>query len=129
MPMYNLIEYSDNYSKPSKCLWQYYSDEANATLTDSESFKIKARITRSTTDDDNTKYVNIALPLVISNFWRTLKMPLINCEINSISSWSENIVISSATGEAKFVITDTKLYVQTVTLLTQDNAWTIKIWF
>ena len=49
-------------------------------------------------------------------------MPLIICEINIISSWSENIVISSATGETKFVITDTKLYVQTVTLLTQDNA-------
>ena len=61
----------------------------------------------------------------LSNFWRTLEMPLINCEINLISTWSENwseSVISSATGETKFAITDTKFYVPVVTLSTQDNA-------
>ena len=41
MPMYNLIEYRDNYSKPSESLWQYYKDEVNDKLTDSESFKSK----------------------------------------------------------------------------------------
>ena len=41
MPMYNLIEYSDNYSKTSESLWKYYEDDANDNLTDSESFKSK----------------------------------------------------------------------------------------
>ena len=49
-------------------------------------------------------------------------MPLINCEINLILSWSTNCVISSATGDTKFAITHTKFYVPVVTLSTQDNA-------
>ena len=49
-------------------------------------------------------------------------MPLINCEINLILTWSTDCVISSATGETKFALTDTKLYVPVVTLSTQDNA-------
>ena len=49
-------------------------------------------------------------------------MQLISCEINLILIWSENYAISSATGETKFKITDTKLYVPVVTLLNQDNA-------
>ena len=57
----------------------------------------------------------------LCNFWRTLAMPLINCEIN-ISTWSENCVTSSATGETKFAITDTKHYILSVTLSTEDNA-------
>ena len=44
MPMYNLIEYSDSYSKTSKSLWQYYKDESNDNLADSESFKSKVKI-------------------------------------------------------------------------------------
>ena len=46
MPMYNLIEYSDNYFKTSGSLWQYYKDDLNDNLTDSESFKSKVKITR-----------------------------------------------------------------------------------
>ena len=49
-------------------------------------------------------------------------MPLINCEINLILTWSEDCVISSTNGETKFKITDTKLSVPVVTLSTQDNA-------
>ena len=49
-------------------------------------------------------------------------MPLINCEVNLILTWSKDCVISSATGETKFAITETKLYVPVVTLSTQDNA-------
>ena len=65
----------------------------------------------------------MAVPLkYLSNFWGTLEMPLINCEINLILTWSEDCIISSATGKAKFKITDTKLYVPVVTLSTQDNA-------
>ena len=61
----------------------------------------------------------------LSNFWRTLEMPLINCEINLLLTWSKNFVISfntTANQETTFVITDTKLYVPFVTLCTQDNA-------
>ena len=57
----------------------------------------------------------------LSNFWRTLEMLLINCEINLILTWSEDSAISSATGKAKFKITDTKVYVPVVTLSAQDN--------
>ena len=49
-------------------------------------------------------------------------MLLINCEISLILNWSENCIISSATGRTKFSITDTKLYVSVITLSTQDNA-------
>ena len=55
MPMYNLIEYSDNYSKTSGSLWQYYKDDPNDNLADSESFKSKVKITGSTPADDNKK--------------------------------------------------------------------------
>ena len=50
MPMYNLIEYSDNYSKTSRSLWQYYKDEPNDNTADSESFKSKVKITEKTSD-------------------------------------------------------------------------------
>ena len=122
-PMYNLTEYSDNYSKTSGSLWQYYKDEPNDNITQSESFKSKIKITGRTLAAGNTKYVEIIVPLkYLSNFWRTLEMPLINCEVNLILTWSKDCVISSATGETKFKITETKLYVPVVTLSTQDNA-------
>ena len=57
-----------------------------------------------------------------SNFWGTFEMPLINCELNLILIWSEDCVISSATGETKLKIADIKLYVPVVALSTQDNA-------
>ena len=53
-------------------------------------------------------------------------MPLINCEINLILTWSENCVISSATGATKFAITNTKPYVPVVTLSTEDNVKILK---
>ena len=58
----------------------------------------------------------------LSNFWRTLEMPLINCEVCLILTWSSTCVITNSTGEGTFEITDTKLYVPVVTLSTQDNA-------
>ena len=115
MPMYNLVEYSDNYSKTYGSLWQYYKD--------SESVKYKLKITGKTPDDGNTKDVEIIVPLkYLSNFCRTLGMPLINCEVNLLLTWSKDCVITSSTGEGKFAITETKLYVPVVTLSTQDNA-------
>ena len=76
MPMYNLIEYSDNYAKASGSLWQYYRDEPNDDLADSESFKSKIKITGKTPNNSNEKDVEITVSLkYLSNFWRTLEMP------------------------------------------------------
>ena len=73
----------------SGMLWQYYKDEPNDNLTDSESFKSKIKITGNTPADGNTKDVEIMVPLkYLSNFWRTLEMLLINCEFNLILTWS-----------------------------------------
>ena len=57
MPMYNLMEYSDNYAKTSGSLWQYYSNEPNDSLTESESFKSKIKITRKIPAAGNEKNV------------------------------------------------------------------------
>ena len=123
MPMYNLIEYSDNYSKTSGSLWQYYKDEPNDNLANSESFKSKVNITGNTPADGNTKDVEIIVPLkYLSNFWRTLEMPLINCEVNLILTWPRDCVITNSSGAGKFAITETRLYVPVVTLSTQNNA-------
>ena len=123
MPMYNLIEYSDNYEKTSGSLWQYYRDELNDNLAHSKSFKSKIKITGKTPNDDNEKDFEIMVPLkYLSNFWRTLEMPLINCEVNLILTWSSNCVITNSTGTGRFAITDTKLYVPVVTLSTQENT-------
>ena len=135
MPMYNLIEYSDNYAKTTGRLWQYCKDiparNANndivifAENNTTDSFKFKAKITGQT-GNDGTKDVEIIVSLkYLSNFWRTLEMPLINCEVNLILTWSSNcVLISNAIQNqaATFEITDTKLYVPVVTLSTQENT-------
>ena len=122
MSMYNLLEYSDNYSITSGGLWQYYKDDPNDNLTDSKSFKSKVKVTGNTPAVGNTKDVEIIVPLkYLSNFWRTLEMPLINCVVNLILTWSKDCVITNSTGEGKFAITETKLYVPVVTLSTKDN--------
>ena len=120
MPMYNLNEYSDNYSKTCGSLWQYYKDDPNNKIADSESFKFKVKIAGKIPDDGNTKDVEIIVPLkYLSNFWRTLEMLLINCEVNLILTWSKDCVITSSEGEGKFTITETKLYVPVVTINTR----------
>ena len=123
MPMYNLIEYSDNYLKTSGSLRQYYKDDPNDVITQSKLFKSKIKITGKNPPAGNTKDVEIIVPLkYLSNFWRTLEMPLINCEVNLILTWSKDCVITNSTGEGKFGITKTKLYVPVVTLSTKDNV-------
>ena len=100
--------------KASGSLWQYYRDDPNDNITELESFKYKIKIT----EEDlavagSTKNVKKAVSLkYYCNFWKTLEMPLINCEINHILTCSEDCVISSVTGKIKFEITDTKRYVQ-----------------
>ena len=74
-------------------------------------------------NNGNTKDVEIVVPLrYLIKFWRTLEMPLINCEVELILTWYKDCVITNSTGEGKFAITETKLYVPVVTLSTQDNA-------
>ena len=135
MPMYNLIEYSDNYAKTTGSLWQYCKDiparNNNDKITEftsgnpTDSFNFKAKIT-GRTGDDGTKNVEIMVPLkYLSNFWRTLEMPLINCEVNLILTWSSTCVLVGTNinnQNATFAITDTKLYVPVVTLSTQENT-------
>ena len=122
MPTYNLIEYSNNYVKASRILWQCYRNEPNDNLTDSESFKSKIKIIGKTPAAGNKKDVEIIVPLkYLSNFWRTLGMLSVNCEVNLILTWSSTCFISNSTSAGTFQITDTKLYVPLVTLSAQDN--------
>ena len=136
MKMHNLIEYSDNYSKTFGILWLYCRDEpvvdANSAIVDftvansiTDLFKINEKITGET-GVNGTKNVETMVPLkYLSNFWRTLEIPLINCEINLDLNCSKNciIVATDVTDHgATFSITDGKLYVPVVTLSTQDNA-------
>ena len=90
--MYNLIEYSSNYSEATGSLWFYSKDEAinfNADIentNDFKSFKFKAKLLGNTAAQFVLKQVNgilkhaiTAVPLTyLNNFWRSLKMPLIN---------------------------------------------------
>ena len=135
MSMYNLIEYSDNYSKTSGSLWQYCKDipavdNNNATvnftennLTDSFNFKVKMT---GQTGDDGIKSVEIMVSLAyLSVFWRSLELPLINYKVNLILTWCTNCVTvaSNVTNQnATFAVTGTKLYVPVVTLSIQDNG-------
>ena len=119
--MDNLIEYSNNYSETSGSLRQYYRYEpvlinayaiANFHAADnSASFKFKQKVT-GVTGNNGSKKVEIIVPLkYLSNFWSTLEMPLINCEINLILFWSDKCVLSNATKSTTFAITGKKLYV------------------
>ena len=153
MPMHNLLGYSKNYRKTIGSLWNYYRDEPDNTpatdynadpITNSESFKYKSSIAGKITnanqkDGENTeqestkskKNLEIVFPLkYLSNFSRTLDMPLINCEVVLTLTWSDNCVSTNITTEAAraaegdnparqainaptnatFQITDTKLY-------------------
>ena len=133
MPRYNLIECSNNYSKRLGSLWEYYRDELalpdagtikNFRVGDNDSalFKFKQKIAGKTADG-GTKDVEIMVSLkYLSKFWRTLEIPLINCIINFILTWSDKFVLSNNTKATAFAITDTKLYVLVVTLSTRDNA-------
>ena len=119
MPMYNSLEYSENYAKISASLWQYCRDEPDGKIADSISFKFKSSITDNT-NNAGIANVNIVVPLkYLSNFWRTLEMPLINCEVTLHLNWSENYVIYEQNRATTFSMTSAKLYVSVVA---QDSA-------
>ena len=149
MPMYNLVEYSKNYLKTSGSLWNYYRDERNSgtegstyySIKNSKSFDYKTsntgKIEGSNIEKDDVKIV--VLLKYLSTFWRTLDMPLIDCEISLNLTWSENCVLTSKAPReanpdadpavagisnptnATFKIKDTKLYVPVVTLSAEND--------
>ena len=92
MPMYNLIEYSDNYQDSSATLYQYKRDEsppeadpiADLTHNNSTSLKYKIKLLGNPVNNNNIGKTNvkIVVPLkYLSNFFRSLEMPQINCKI------------------------------------------------
>ena len=115
MPMYSLIEYSDNFSDKSQSLWKgkrYKVTDKNADLTidNSQSFKKKAALLGKTANavnntNSSVKDAKIVVPLkYLSNFWRSLEMPLINCKVYLKLNWIEDCILSSAGNTAKFAI-------------------------
>ena len=154
MSLYNLLEYSKNYKKTTGSLWNYYKDELNSgfnnknrisinySIKDSDSFNYKTSITGQLENADEEKEdIKIVVPLkYLSNFWRTLDIPLINCEVSLDLTWSQNYVLTSkatrnsfAAGDnpavaqinnptnAIFEITDCKLYVPVITLSAENE--------
>ena len=133
MPMYSLIEYSDNYQDSSATLYQYKRDEppdnnANLTADNSTSFKYKVNLLGNidAANPDNARVgrlnVKIVVPLkYLSNFFRSLQMPLINCKIKLNLTWKKECVLSTDADDAIFIINDTKLYVPVVTLSKEDS--------
>ena len=133
MPMYNLIEYSDNYSDTSGSLWNFKRDEIinNADVTNDNnapSFKYKANIIGNTDANGVSRKkenVKIAVPLkYLSNFWRSLEMSLINYKVEISLKWIESciFILPNSGTDATFKITDAKLYMPIVTLKTEDNT-------
>ena len=133
IPLYNLIEYSDNYWDTSGSLWHFKRDEvpannADLTIDNFQSFKYKAALLGKTANavnniDSSVTDTKIVVPLkYLSNFWRSLEMLLINCKVHLEINWIEDCILSSAGNSAKFEITDAKLHVPIVTLSTKDSA-------
>ena len=126
MPMYNLIEYSDSYSDTSGSLWQFKRNEikGNDLTADayhipnkSPSFKHKSSFIANRND------VKIVVWLkYLSNFWRSLEMPLINCKVELSLTWNPNCVQSNFVGNSTFTITGAKLYLPVVFLSKEDNT-------
>ena len=94
----------------------------NHVPNNSSSFKYKSSFVR------NRNGVKIVVPLkYLSNFGRSLEMPLINCKVELSLSWNPNCVLSNLVGDSTFTITYAKLYVLVVTLSTEDNNKLSKI--
>ena len=131
MPMYNLIEYSDNYQDSSATLYQYKRDEppeydpvADLTANNSDSFKYKISLLGDPVLNGAIakRSIKTVVPLkYLSNFFRSLEMPLINCKIKLNLTWKKECVLPTDAGDAVFIINDTKMYVPVVTLSKEDN--------
>ena len=116
IPMYNLLEYSKNYRKTIRLLYNYYRDELsddaddnnfdNIKVVNSDTFKYKNKITGNTYNVDagvddydvnknGKQEIGLAIPLkYLGNFWRALNIPLISCEVSLELKWNKNCVIT-----------------------------------
>ena len=117
MTIYNLFEYSKNYKKETtRILCSYYRDEPNEesvgggngaiknSIRNSKYFDYEKSITGKLEGSKTEKEAEIVASLkCLSNFWRTPHMPLTNCEINLILTWSENCVLRSKATRDKFI--------------------------
>ena len=131
MPMYNLIEYSDNYQNSSATLYQYKRDEppeddavADLTADNLSSLKYKISLLGNPVVANNIAKINVKVVVslkYLSNFCRSLEMPLINCKIKLNLTWKKECVLSPDDGNAVFIINDTKMYIPVVTLSKEDN--------
>ena len=143
-----MLQYSDNYADSSGSPWQFKRDEqkktnagnlVNFTTAGLSSFKYKTNLlkglkSRNVATNPNPNIANtqrlftnakIAVPLkYLSNFFRSIEMPLINCKIHLELNWTKNCVITTGNNANKttFQITSTKLYVPIATLSTKDNV-------
>ena len=112
IPMYNLIEYSDNYSDTSGSLSDFKKDEIvnNADLTNDDndpSCKYKASLITNNETDGTKMGVKIAVTLkYLSNFWRSLEMSLINCKAELSLRRIESCVLIPAAMVADIKATD-----------------------
>ena len=154
-----MLGYGDNYSMTSGSLWDYYKDEINDDenengdngnkinnnkTTARKSFKYKTKIIRSTADNASRLNAGVVVSLkCLSNFWRSLNLPLINCGIELDLTWERNCIItemsrtfravdpnadpvvyemtSQTTGET-FQINNAKLFVPVVILSINDKS-------
>ena len=136
MPMYNLIQYSDNYSKTSGSLWQYHRDEealvngviVNFPADDNNSplFIFKQEIAGKEDNNGNTDIEIMVSLKYVGNLWKILEMCIINCDINLILTWSVNCYIVAGTVAnlvKTFANTDTQLFVPVVTLLKTMSSY------
>ena len=144
MNLYNLIEYSDNYADTTASLYQYKRPEqtksnnivADLTYDDSSSFKyqsnllqgivstgVNANINLDVPDAHRLRFnAKIVVPLkYISNFFRSLELPLINTKLYIELNWTKHSRISDSARDTTFQITKTKLYTPVVTLNTDNN--------
>ena len=142
MPMHNLIEHSSKYSETTESLWFYSRDEAtnfNADIANDNNFKslkYKTKLLESTEADGANgilKNTAIVAPLkYLSNFWRSLEVPLINCKVELKIKWTKYCVSPAAGNENNinedanannfiFTTKELKLYILVVTLSAKGN--------
>ena len=132
MPIYNLIEYSSNYFDTSGSLLQFKRDEivnnGDVSNDNAPSLKYKANLIRYTENNGTKNGEKIAVPVkYLSNFWRSLEMPLINCKVELSLKWYKRCLLTATTTTANFIITNAKRYVPIVTLSIEDNSKLTKL--
>ena len=133
MPMFNWIEYRDNYSDTTGRPWQFKRNEQPITddgissnVNNLSLLKQKSSTLGTPASIGNNgvlNYAKIAVAIKYLNiFWRSLERPLIKCKIHFEMSWTKNCVMPIVAGLTEFKITNTKLYVPIVPLSTEDNV-------